>query len=100
MWVGQDKNMAQTPITTGNHSFQNYNGWARYKNPATALWGSTPNTCVITDAKVSPNSYVLVKVTGVTPQAGRWTVVEGSGIVTITSSDAESATLPLEYIIL
>ncbi len=92
--------MAQTPTTTGNHSFQNYDGWARYKVPATVLWGSTANTCVVTDAKVSTNSFVEVNVTGTTPQAGRWAVTASTGSFTITSSDAESATLPISYIIL
>lgn len=92
--------MAQTPVTTGNHSFQNYDGWARNKTPATALWGSTANTCTITDSKVSPNSMAFVVVTGTTPAAGRWAIVTNAGQIVITSSDAESATLPLEYIIL
>ena len=92
--------MAQTPTTTGNHSFQNYDGWARYKNPATVLWGSTPNTCTITDPKVSPNSVAIVTVTGTTPAAGRWAIVTNVGQIVITSSDSENATLPLEYIIL
>lgn len=91
--------MAQTP-TPGNHSFQNYNGWARYKSPATVLWGSTANTCVITDPKCTPNSFLCVNVTGTTPAAGRWSWVTASGTITITSTDAESATLPLEYILL
>lgn len=92
--------MAQTPLTTGNHSFQNYDGWARYKTPATVLWGSTPNTCVITDAKCTPNSFFAVAVTGTIPAAGRWAWTTGAGTITITSTDAESATLPLEYILL
>lgn len=92
--------MAQTPLTTGNHSLMHYNGWSRYKNPATVLWGSTPNTCVITDGKIRPNAAVLVWVTGTTPAAGRWSQTSGAGSLTITSSDAESATLPLSYIIL
>lgn len=91
--------MAQTP-TSGNHSFQNYNAWARYKAPATVLWGSTANTCTITDPKCTPNSMIVINVTGATPAAGRWAVVTSSGSIVITSTDAESATLPLEYILL
>ena len=91
--------MAQTP-TSGNHSFQQYNGWARYKSPATVLWGSTANTCTITDPKVTPNSFLVVNVTGTTPAAGRWSWTTSAGQIVITSTDAESATLPLEYIIL
>lgn len=92
--------MAQTPVTTGNHSFQNYDGWARYKTPATVLWGSTPNTCTVTDPKVSTNSFIEVNVTGVTPQAGRWAITSNTGNFVITSSDAESSTLTISYIIL
>lgn len=92
--------MAQTPTSTGNHSFQNYDGWARYKVPATVLWGSTANTCTITDAKISTNSVVIAWVTGTTPAAGRWSYVMSAGSVAITSSDGESATLPVSYIIL
>lgn len=91
--------MAQTP-TSGNHSFQNYNGWARYRTPATVLWGSTANTCTITDAKFSTNSAPHVWVTGVTPQAGRWSYTVNNGSLVITSTDAESSTLPLSYIII
>lgn len=91
--------MAQTP-TPGNHSAQRYSPWNRYKVPATVLWGSTANTCIVTDEKVSTNSFVEVNVTGTTPQAGRWSITANNGNFVITSSDAESATLPLSYIIL
>lgn len=91
--------MAQTP-TPGNHSFMHYEGWSRYKNPATVTWGSTPNTCVITDPKIRTNAAVLIWVTGTTPAAGRWALTAGSGSLTITSSDAESSTLTLAYVIL
>lgn len=92
--------MAQTPVTTGNHSFMHYDGWSRYKQPATVLWGSTPNTCVITDGKIRPNAAVFLWVTGTTPAAGNWSWTAGSGSVTITSTDAESSILPISYIIL
>ena len=91
--------MAQTP-TPGNHSFQRYNAWSRYKTPATTTWGSTANTCTITDDKIAANSIVDVKVTGSTPAAGRWSYTVTAGQVVITSSDAEQSTLPLSYIIL
>lgn len=91
--------MAQTP-TPGNHSFQNYDGWARYKTPATVTWGSTANTCTITDAKFSTNSAPIVWVTGTTPAAGRWSYTVNSGSLVITSSDAENSGLTLSYIIL
>lgn len=91
--------MAQIPVS-GNHSFQNYDDWASYKTPATVLWGSTPNTCVITDPKCRPNTLLIVNVVGTTPAAGRWSYITSSGTITITSTDAESATLPLEYILI
>lgn len=91
--------MAQTP-TPGNHSFQQYNGWSRYKTAATTTWGSTANTCTITDAKISANSFVEVNVTGTTPQNGRWSMTATNGQLVITSTDAESSTLPISYIIL
>lgn len=91
--------MAQTP-TPGNHSFQRYDGWARYKTPATVTWGSTVNTCVITDDKVSPNSAPFAWVTGTTPAAGRWSYVAGTGTLTITSTDQENSALTLSYILL
>lgn len=91
--------MAQTP-TPGNHSAQNYSAWARYRTPATVTWGSTPNTCTITDAKFSTNSAPLVWVTGATQQAGNWSYTVNNGSLVITSSDAESSTLALAYVIL
>ena len=91
--------MAQTP-TSGNHSFQRYNGWSRYKSPATVTWGSTPNTCTITDDKITTNSAVIAWVTGSTPAAGNWSYTTSVGSVVITSSDGESSTLPISYIIL
>jgi hypothetical protein len=91
--------MAQTPVS-GNHSFQNYNPWARYKAPATVSWGSTANTCTITDPKCSPNSFLCVNVVGTTPAAGRWSVQSLAGSIVITSSDPENSALTLEYILL
>lgn len=66
----------------------------------TTTWGSTANTCTITDAYVHTNSAVLVWVTGTTPQAGRWSISCTQGTITITSSDGESSTLPISYIVL
>lgn len=66
----------------------------------TTTWGSTPNTCTITDEYIHPNSSVFVYVTGTTPAAGRWSYTVSQGQVVITSSDAEDATLPLTYIVI
>jgi hypothetical protein len=66
----------------------------------TTTWGSTANTCTITDAYIHPNSVVLAYVTGSTPAAGRWSYTITQGQVVISSSDAESSTLPVSYIVL
>lgn len=66
----------------------------------TTTWGSTPNTCTITDAYIKTNSIVHVVVTGTTPAIGRWAYNVTDGQVVITSSDPESSTLPLTYIVL
>ena len=65
----------------------------------TGVWGSVANTCVITDSKIHANSDVQVKVTGTTPAVGRWSYTTAQGSLTITSSDAESSTLPMSYVV-
>ena len=70
------------------------------KNLNTTTWGSTANTCTITDAYIHPNSFVAAYVTGTTPAAGRWSYTVTQGQVAITSTDAESSTLPITYIVL
>lgn len=93
--------MAQTPVTTGNHSFQNYDGWARYRTPATVLWGSGGNVCTITDPKIATNSCVHIWVTGAIPAIGTgWAYAITSGQVVITSTDGENTGLTMSYIIL
>ena len=66
----------------------------------TTTWGSTANTCTITDEYIHTNSVVLAYVTGTTPAAGRWSYTVSQGSVAISSSDAESSTLPVSYIVL
>lgn len=66
----------------------------------TTTWGSTANTCTITDEYIHPNSVVVAYVTGTTPAAGRWSFTVSQGSVAVTSSDAESSTLPVSYIVL
>lgn len=91
--------MAQTPVS-GNHSFQNYDGWSRYKTPATFTWGSGGSTCTVTDPKVTTNSVIDLNVTGTVPQAGFWAISTSVGSFTITSSDGESSTLTVAYVII
>lgn len=70
------------------------------KTVNTGTWGANSNTCLITDAYIHPNSVVIAFVTGTTAAAGRWSYSVAQGSVTITSSDSESSTLPLAYIVL
>jgi hypothetical protein len=66
----------------------------------TGTWGANSNTCVITDSNIHPNSVVLVNVSGTTPAVGNWSYTVAQGQVTITSTDAESSTLALTYIVI
>lgn len=70
------------------------------KTVNTTTWGAVANTCTITDEYINSNSVVFVYVTGTTPQAGRWSYTVTQDTLAITSSDAESSTLPLSYIVL
>ena len=82
-----------------NSSFQNYNAWARYKNPTTTTWGGGGNTTTITDPNIHPNSQVEIWVTGTTPASGQWAYAVTQGQVVITSGSVETSSLPLSYII-
>lgn len=70
-----------------------------YKVLSTTTWGSGGNTCTITDPYIKTNSIVVVQVTGTTPPAGNWSYTNAAGSLTITSTDAESSTLPIQYAI-
>lgn len=63
-------------------------------------WGSVANTCAIVDEYINSNSVVIAFVTGTTPAAGRWSYTVVNDLCTITSTDAESSTLPISYIVL
>ncbi len=71
-----------------------------YKTVNTTTWGASPNTCVITDTYINTNSFIVLNVTGTTPAAGRWSWTVTQDTLTITSSDGESSTLPISYIVL
>lgn len=92
--------MAFTSTNNGHQSPQSSLPPLSLKTINTGTWGAVANTCVITDEYIHPNSIVYAFVTGVTPQAGRWSFTVSQGSCTITSSDAESSTLPVSYIIL
>lgn len=70
------------------------------KQVNSTTWGAGGNTLTITDEYIHPNSVVIAFVTGATAAAGRWSYAVTQGQVVITSSDAESSTLPVSYIIL
>lgn len=72
----------------------------RQKQVNTTTWGATPNTCTIVDTYIFVNSVVLVYVTGTIPAAGNWSYTVTEGQIVITSSNAESSTLPISYIVL
>lgn len=67
---------------------------------STTTWGAVSNTCTIVDEYINSNSVVLVYVTGAVPAAGRWSYVITNDSCVITSTDGESSTLPLSYIVL
>ena len=87
-------------MATGKQSPQTSLPPFALKTINTTTWGATANSCTITDAYIHPNSVVLAYVTGSTPAAGRWSYTVSQGSVVITSSDAESSTLPISYIVL
>lgn len=70
------------------------------KTVNTTTWGGGGNTSTILDTYISANSIVLVQVTGSVPQSGQWAYAVTPGQVVITSSDSESSSLPISYIIL
>lgn len=66
----------------------------------TTTWGAVANTCTILDPYINVNSFIVAYVTGTTPAAGRWSYTVTQDQVAITSTDAESSTLPITYIVL
>ncbi len=92
--------MAFTSTNNGHQSPQSSLPPLSNKTVNSGTWGSVANTCLITDEYIHPNSIVIAWVTGTTPQAGRWSITMSQGTATITSTDAESSSLPVSYIIL
>ena len=87
-------------MATGKQSPQSSLPPLAVKTINTTTWGSTANTLTITDEYIHPNSVVIAYVTGTTPAAGNWSYTVTQGSVAITSSDGESSTLPVSYIII
>lgn len=92
--------MAFSATSAGHQSPQSSLPPFAVKQLNTGTWGTTGNTCTITDEYIHPNSTVIVYVTGATPANGFWSYAVTQGQVVITSSDSESSTLPITYLIL
>lgn len=93
--------MAFSATSAGHQSPQSCSPALSAKQINTGTWGANSNTCLITDEYIHPNSVVIAYVTGTSAQAaGNWSYEVAQGTCTITSSDAESSTLPISYIIL
>lgn len=87
-------------MSTGHQSPQSSLPPLKLKTLNTTTWGAGGNTCTITDAYIGANSVVIPQVTGTTASVGNWAVTVTTGQVVITSTDAESSTLPISYIVL
>lgn len=93
--------MAAITLTSGPHqSPQSSLPPFSAKQINTGLWGASATTCTISDEYINPNSVVVAFVTGATPAAGRWSYAVTQDQVVITSSDSESSTLPISYIVI
>lgn len=69
------------------------------KQVNTTTWGAGGNTLTISDPYIRANSQVDAWVTGTVPQAGQWAYNVTAGQCVITSSDSESSTLPVAYLV-
>lgn len=87
-------------MSTGHQSPASNLAPFAYKTINTTTWGAVANTCTITDTYINTNSFIVLNVTGTTPAAGRWSWTVTQDTLVITSSDAESSTLPISYIVL
>lgn len=90
-----------TPSQTnfGHQSPQSSMPSLAQKQINTGTWGSGGNTLTILDEYIRVNSQIDCWVTGTVPQAGQWSYTVTNGSCVITSSDAESSTLPVSYVI-
>ncbi len=93
--------MAWNATSGGHQSPQSSLPPFAVKQVNTGTWGAGGNSCIIADEYIHPNSVIHAFVTGSGAQAaGNWSYTVIQGQVTITSSDAESSTLPISYIVL
>lgn len=86
-------------MSTGHQSPQSSLPPLSQKQINTTTWGAGGNTLTIADEYIHPNSQVDAWVTGSVPQAGQWAYAITQGQVVITSSSAESSTLPVSYVV-
>ncbi len=87
-------------ITSGPHqSPQSSLPPLSQKQINTFTWGAGGNSVTITDPNCRTNSQIDFWVTGTVPQAGQWAITVNAGSFTITSSDSESSTLPVSYLV-
>lgn len=91
--------MAFSATSAGHQSPQSSLPPLSQKQVNTGTWGANSNTCLITDEYIHSNSDVHVWVTGTTPAVGNWAITMAQGTATITSTDPESSTLTLAYIV-
>lgn len=91
--------MAFVKISAGHQSPQSSLPPLSQKQISTGTWGTGGNTCLITDEYIHTNSVVHAYVTGTTPPVGNWSFTTANGTCTITSTDAESSSLPVSYVI-
>ena len=91
--------MTATNLNINHQSIQQTLPSLRTKTVNTFKWGSGGNSVTITDTYVSANSQVDLWVTGTVPQNGQWAIQVNEGSFTITSSDSESSTLPVSYLV-
>lgn len=88
-------------MSTGHQSPQSSLPPLSQKQINTTTWGAGGNTATITDEYIHANSCVIVWVTGTTPAAGtNWSQNITQGQIVLTSTDAESSTLAISYIVL
>jgi hypothetical protein len=88
-------------MATGHQSPQSSLPPLSQKVVNTTTWGAGGNTTTITDEYIHPNSVVIVWVTGTVPATGtNWAMNITQGQVVLTSTDAESSTLALSYVVL
>ncbi len=87
-------------MSAGHQSPQSSLPPLAFKTINTVLWGASSNALTVTDEYVHPNSVIVPYVTGAVPAAGRWSIAVSQGSFVITSTDGESSTLPVSYIVL